>query len=43
MGTVFWVSEGCILVEFLLKRETINMAHYVQMLKKTDVPFVKSA
>jgi hypothetical protein len=32
MGIVSWDSEGCILVDFLLKGETINMVHYFQML-----------
>jgi hypothetical protein len=32
MGTVFWDSEGCMLVEFLEKGETINAARYVQTL-----------
>jgi phytoene dehydrogenase-like protein len=34
MGPAFWDSEGCILVNFLEKRETINAARYVQMLNK---------
>jgi hypothetical protein len=34
MRTVFWDSEGCILVEFLEKGETINAARYVQTLNK---------
>jgi histone-lysine N-methyltransferase SETMAR len=34
MGTVFWDSEGCILVEFLEKGETISAARCVQTLNK---------
>jgi hypothetical protein len=34
METVFWVAERCKLVDFLLKAETINVTHYVQMLNK---------
>jgi hypothetical protein len=34
MGTVFWDSEGCILVKFLEKGETISAARYVQTLNK---------
>jgi hypothetical protein len=34
MGTVFWDSEGCILVDFLEKGKTINAARYVQTLKE---------
>jgi hypothetical protein len=30
MGTVFWNSEGCKLVDFLEKGETISAARYVQ-------------
>jgi len=29
MGTVFWKTEGCMLVDFLEKGETINAARYV--------------
>jgi hypothetical protein len=34
MKTVFWDSEGCILIDFLEKGQTINSAHYVQTLNK---------
>jgi hypothetical protein len=34
MGTVFWESEECILVDFLEKGKTINAARYVQTLNK---------
>jgi histone-lysine N-methyltransferase SETMAR len=34
MGTVFWDSEGCILVDFFEKGETINAARYVHTLNK---------
>jgi hypothetical protein len=34
MGTVFWDSEGCILVGFLEKWEKINAVRYVQTLNK---------
>jgi hypothetical protein len=35
MGTVFWNSEGCILLlDLLPKGETINAARYVDMLKE---------
>ena len=34
MGTVFWDSEGCILIEFLEPGTTINASHYVQTLSK---------
>jgi hypothetical protein len=33
-GKCLWDGEGCILVDFLEKGETINAAHYVQTLKK---------
>jgi hypothetical protein len=34
MGTESWDAEGCILVDFLPKVETVNVAHYIQMFKK---------
>jgi histone-lysine N-methyltransferase SETMAR len=34
MGTLFWDSGGCTLVDFLEKEETINAARYVQTLNK---------
>jgi hypothetical protein len=34
MGTVFWNSDGCKLVDFLEKGEKINAARYVQTLNK---------
>jgi len=34
MGTVFWDTEGCILIEFLEPGKTINAARYVQTLLK---------
>jgi hypothetical protein len=34
MGTVFWNNEGCVLIEFLEKGETINATRYVQTLNK---------
>jgi histone-lysine N-methyltransferase SETMAR len=34
MGAVFWDSEGCKLVDFLGKGDTISAARYVQKLKK---------
>ncbi|PNF41780.1 hypothetical protein B7P43_G02607, partial [Cryptotermes secundus] len=34
MGTVFWDAEGFILVKFLEPGQTIDAAHYVQMLHK---------
>jgi hypothetical protein len=43
MGTVFWNAEEFILIDLLLKWETIIVAHYVQMLRKCSVLFVKSA
>jgi len=36
METIFWNTEGCILVDFLLKGETINTACYVQTLRKVS-------
>jgi hypothetical protein len=33
-GTIFWDSEGCILIDFLENGETINAARYVQTLNK---------
>jgi hypothetical protein len=34
MGTVFQDSEGCILVDFLQKGDTINISCYIWMLKE---------
>jgi hypothetical protein len=34
MGTVFWDSEGCILIEFLETGKITNAAQYVQTLSK---------
>jgi uncharacterized membrane protein len=34
MATVFWDSEGILLVQFLKTGATINSERYVQMLKK---------
>jgi hypothetical protein len=34
MRTVFWDAEGCILVDFLLKGETIKATYYIQALKR---------
>jgi hypothetical protein len=41
--TVFWDAKGFILVDLLLKGETINMAHYVQTLKKMKCALHESA
>jgi hypothetical protein len=43
MATVFWDSEGCILVDFLEKVETINAARYVQTLNELRHGFVKTS
>jgi extradiol dioxygenase family protein len=32
MRTVFWDTEGCILIEFLERGKTVNADHYVQKL-----------
>ena len=34
MGSVFWDAQGCILVEFLERGQTINAARYIQTLLK---------
>ena len=34
MGTVFWDTEGCILIEFLEPGKTISAAHYVHTILK---------
>jgi hypothetical protein len=34
MGTAFWGIRGCILVDFLEKREMITAACYIQKLNK---------
>jgi hypothetical protein len=34
MGTVFLYSEGCILVDFLPRKETVIVAHYVPMFQE---------
>ena len=34
MATVFWDSQGVILVDFLLKEETINSKVYIETLRK---------
>jgi hypothetical protein len=34
MGTVFWVSEGCVLVDFLEKGKMIDAACYVETLNE---------
>jgi hypothetical protein len=38
-GTVFWDGEGCMLVTFLAKGKSINVARYVQTLNKLHRAF----
>jgi hypothetical protein len=34
MATVFWDVEGCILVDFMYRKETVTAVRYVQILQK---------
>jgi hypothetical protein len=41
-GTVLWDSQGCKLVDFMGRGETLNAARYVQTLNKFVMRFVKN-
>jgi hypothetical protein len=34
MGTIFWDARGSILVDFLPRKEPVNVVHYVQIFQK---------
>ena len=34
MATIFWDSEGFVLVDFLKRRNTVTEAYYIEALKK---------